>query len=447
MPRDIIPHELKDWSAIPENEDIWNQLDLSTPERNFGIHKYNDHIWTSGYVGVGRLYNKRQIPICTDGKEHIAIISSQYGMSPWEMLEVVMADDEYESYLSELENDEFLFKVFYDQPLIRLAQDSQNNGDLLYAISFINACYSLCKKGLKKTLYRKEANYQSKVRGKINVKKNIRENTCRGRNDRFYCTYLDFTEDNIENRILKATLEKCKVILRMRFKQTPEFLQQISFCQNALRHVKLINVKDSDFNTVSASGLYMYYRPLLIQARCIHSQKFYSYTADNGKIITRSVYTVPYMINMEKLFEFYARAILKKAIDNTIYYVESYSKKLFLQHGISSVDKAEHGIHLMSYCIPDILICSRKTNQPVFVLDAKYKAHTRAIRTDSHQLLAYVLLTGVKKCGFIFPGNNTYIKTMSSGKNYLNIANGDVNYYELILGNDHVSTEVQKLLI
>lgn len=446
MAREIIPHEIKDWSPLPVNEDIWGQLDLSDSERNFGIHKYNDKLWTSGYVGVGRLFNKRQKPITTDGKEHIIVISSQYGMNPWKMLETVMTDDEYEYYLSELDDGEFIFKVFYEQPLIKLAQDTQNDGDLLYAISFINSCYSLCKKGLKKALYRQEENCQSKVRGKINVKKNIRENTSRGRNDRFYCQYIDFTEDTLENRILKSTLMKCKAILSARFEIGSEMVQRIAFCMNAFRRVKSIRIKSSDFNVASASGLYMYYKPLLRQARCIYSQKYYSYAAQNGETITKSVYTVPYMINMERLFEFYARTIIKHVLEGSQYYLDSYSKRIFLQEGVTRMDEAERHIHLMPYCIPDILICNKEDYSPVLVMDAKYKSHTRSARSDSHQLLAYVLLTKVKKCGFIFPGETTLVKTMSSGDDHLMIANNDIAYYELLLGNDGLEQGIQQLL-
>lgn len=446
MAREIIPHEIKDWSPLPVDEDVWGQLDLSDPELNFGIHKYNDRLWTSGYVGVGRLFNKRQRAITTDGKEHIIVITSQYGMNPWRMLETVMTDGEYENYLSELDEDEFIFKVFYEQPLVRLAQDTQNDGDLLYAISFINSCYALCKKGLKKALYRQEENYQSKVRGKINVKKNIRENTCRGRNDRFYCQYIDFTEDTLENRILKSTLTKCREILSARFEISTEMAQRITFCLNAFRRVKKIRIRSSDFNVASASGLYMYYKPLLRQARCIHTQKYFSYTAENGETITKSVYTVPYMINMERLFEFYARTVIKRTLEGTQYYLDSYSKHIFLQSGVTRVDEAERRVHLMPFCIPDILICKKENQCPVLVMDAKYKSHARSARSDTHQLLSYVLLTKVKRCGFIFPGEITAVKTMSSGDDHLMLATDDLAYYELLLGNDNLPIVIEQLL-
>ncbi|MDD4096708.1 MAG: hypothetical protein PHP22_10775 [Oscillospiraceae bacterium] len=452
MARDIIPHELNDWSQLNTAEDYLSDLDLTKPNINFGIHKYNERLWTSGFVGVGRLYSHDQTLIQSNGKEHIVVISSQYGMDPWKMLEKVMLDDEYEKYIEELNsNGKFLFRVFYNEPLIRLAQDEFNDGDLLYALSFINSCYFLCKKGLKKSMLHQEENYKSKVRGKIDVKKNIRENTCRGRNDRFYCKYINFTEDNIENRIIKDTLKKCKKIIEERFETAPEIIGRISFCMNILRHVSLVTIKASDFNSVSVSGLYMYYKPVLQQAKSIFSQKYYSYTAEDGRAVTKSVYTIPYMINMETLFEFYARTILKETFVGSRYKLDSYSRKWFLPHGATGVEDAERNIHLIPYCIPDIVVRDTTSGEALAVIDAKYKAHDRTVREDSLQLLSYVLLTGVNKCGFVFPGAETTLKQMrTSGADHLPLQTPfatNLKYYELILGSTPNAAVLEQMFL
>lgn len=446
MAREIIPHELKDWSQIPGHEAFWEDLELGDPERNFGIHRYQDRLWTSGYIGVGRMFDRRGKPVVTNGKEHILLISPQYGVNPWKMLETVMSDEEYGDYLEELEAGQFLFRVFYDQPLIRLAQDARNDGDLLYAISFVSACYALCKKGLKKELYRKEENYASKVRGKICVRKNIRENTARGRNDRFYCQYIDFTEDTVENRILKATMLKCKRILSSRLQIGAEMAKRMGFCMNVFRRVKLVPIKLSDFNAVSTTGLYTYYRPLLCQAKCIYSQKYYAYRGENGETVTRSVFTVPYLINMERLFELYARTLMKRVLEGSPYYLDRYSRHIYLQAGVTHIKEAARHIHLIPYCIPDLLIRKKETDQPVFVLDAKYKAHNRSARADTHQLLSYVLLTGARRCGFLFPGDETAVKRMDTGEDHLRLLPGDLAYYELILGDGDLAGQIGPMM-
>lgn len=146
------------------------------------------------------------------------------------------------------------------------------------------------------------------------------------------------------------------------------------------------------------------------------------------------------MINMERLFEFYARTVIKRALEGSQYYLDSYSKHIFLQSGVTRAAEAERNIHLMPFCIPDILICKKEDLCPVFVMDAKYKSHVRSARSDTHQLLAYVLLTKVKRCGFVFPGETTTVKTMSSGTDRLTLATDDLRYYELLLGNDDLPT-------
>ena len=97
MAKEIILHHISDWSKINEKEGFWGRIDLLKPDVNFGIHRYENDLWTSGQVGVGRLYDSRNLPLRENSKEHILIVSSSYGLDPWFMLESVMLDDEYES--------------------------------------------------------------------------------------------------------------------------------------------------------------------------------------------------------------------------------------------------------------------------------------------------------------------------------------------------------------
>lgn len=453
MANKIIVKELEDWSKLDKTDAFFQDIDMSNV-KNFGIHPYKDAYWTSGYVGVGRLYGTRSKdrPLTLDGQERVVVINSQYGMDPWKMLEKVMADkEEYDDYISELEkNGKFLFKIFYDQPVIKLDQNQKSDADILYALSFVNSCYELCKKGIKKKLIHHEENCNAKIRGRIDVQKNIRKNTVNGRNDRFYCKYIDFTADTIENRILKATMERCKRILNNKFELNSEIMGRIHFCLNTLRGVKTVLIKNKDFNGISVGGLYTYYKPLMKQAKCIMSQKYMSYTAEDGSVVNKSVFTIPYMINMESLFEFYSRIIFKEQIDQNRFDVEKYSKKLFTEQGVNRSEDALHGIHMMSYCIPDIIIVDKYTREPIYVFDVKYKPHNESDRSDSHQLLSYALLTGVNKCGFIFPGVITENKQMRNSDS-INIATSSVSrllkYYELILGNTVDSNIINNLIV
>lgn len=202
-------------------------------------------------------------------------LTYDYGLDPWHMLETVMLDDEFDVYMAEMTADKrFLFQIFYDQPVIRLPREIDIEAEILFALSYINSCHTLCKKGLKKSLIYREENFTAKLRGKIDVNRNIKH---------------------------------------------------------------------------------------------------------------------------------------------------------------------------MPFCIPDIIIYDNDT--PVAVIDAKYKMSGRPDRSDSHQLLAYVLLTGVQRCGFILPGNKTEVREMiTSQDNYLPLAPRFLRYYELLLGSNSDSKELRKVL-
>ncbi len=448
MANRIIPKELTDWSELDRQDPFFQGIDVSN-EKNFGIHQFNGRLWTSGFAGVGRLYNKMNRPINTDGKEHVVIIRSSYGIDPWIMLEKVITDVEYDDYISELEKEnKYLFKIFYDQPVIKLDQDTNCDSDILYALSFVNQAYSLCKKGIKNKMVRHEENFVCKVRGRIDVKKNIRKNTCNGRNERFYCKYIDFTTDTIENRIIKATLIKCRKIIENKFEINTEIVNRLHYCMNCFKAVKTTTIRSRDFNSANSSGLYIYYKPLMKQAKAILGQQYKTYVADDGKPISKSMYTIPYMINMEAIFEFYARKVIRDNLDISKYTLKKYSEKYYLQKGVDASNAPANGIHLMHYCIPDIVIYDKTTNKPVIVLDAKYKKDDKPVRSDSHQLLSYVLLTGATKCGFILPAFATTLKRID-GNDFIELNTPLMNslkYYEFLLGNTVSSSEIDGLL-
>ena len=366
------------------------------------------------------------------------------------MLEKVMTDNEYEKYVDELHSkNKYLFKVMYNQPLIKLEEDRSFSSDILCALSFVQSCYSLCKKGIKKKMIYEEENYNSKIRGKIDIKKNIRKNTSHGRNDKFYCKFISFSMDNIENQILKATLMKCKKIISQKFELSSEILQYINFCMNIFKNVKVIHINSSDFNRTNISGLYTYYRPILKQAKCILNQKYNSYKTKEGRVITKSTYTIPYMINMETVFEFYARVMIKECLIATNFQVNSYSDYIFLERGIINKSNCEKNIHIIPYCIPDLIITDVSSNKVAAVLDVKYKSHSRSGRLDTHQLLSYILLTGAEKCGFIFPGDITELKKFSSNIDYMILQTPlikNLKYYELILSNGKLTDQIENML-
>ena len=135
-------------------------------------------------------------------------------------------------------------------------------------------------------------------------------------------------------------------------------------------------------------------------------QKNYSlYLPQTGETPIKSTYVVPYRINMEELFEFYIRILVRDNIPDK-YEMVPFAEKIFLEKGVSDVKDVKKNVHLMAYCIPDIIIREKENSSNILaVIDVKYKDDERENRMDSFQLMAYALLTGASKCGFVFSGD------------------------------------------
>lgn len=185
-----------------------------------------------------------------------------------------------------------------------------------------------------------------------------------------------------------------------------------------------------DLNNIKTTGIYVYYKPVINAAKMVLSE--ITLEATGNSAITS--YVVPYAISMDKLFEMYVRAYLKKA-------------------GIGSYDSKEPGIKLSQYddktavlrertkayskyiagnIKPDIIIYNDE-NDNYLVFDVKYKnpLNSRSSRPDRLQILAYALMLNCKNVGNIFPTqdgtSNTYFK-----RNEINSREEKTRYYNQI---------------
>lgn len=452
MYKKLLFKEIKDWTKLDKSDPFWTDVALSSNEINFGLHKYKGDLYTSGYIGIGRLTGSNGNILTVNGQEKVVIIKPSYSVDPWKMLEKVMTDyDEYNLYIDELkQKDKLLYKVFYDQPSIKVIEDNENGSELLTALSFINTCYTICRRKMKTSMSYEEENLTAKIKGKVVASKNLRMNTMKGHIEKFYCKYAVFSLDNVENRILKSGLNKAEKILRSKYSMHSDVGGKIHFCKVALKTVKNVPVTKKHFNMAKATGLYSFYKPAFQQAKYLIFKKHYSYgeTTDGNK---KYMHVTPYMINMETLFEFYVRIIFKEYFKSeSKYEVERYSKQLFIKKNVSNKDDVAKGVHIIQYCIPDILIKEKASGKYIAVFDVKYKDSFRSSREDSYQLLSYALLTGAVKCGFVFPskdGETSKLKKID-GKDYITVetpVRNDLKYYEILLNETVNSTLINTI--
>ncbi len=219
---------------------------------------------------------------------------------------------------------------------------------------------------------------------------------------------MHFSDDIIENQILKAALKKAKRFIVDYFgdysKDNNSYASMISYCLNALRYVSDLHFNGTACNGLKFSGCYKYYKPVMAMAKMILDDISIE---SNGEIST-SGYIVPYAISMEKLFEVYVRAYLKK---NGIESYKSKSDKgirLEKFDGKIDVFLKEEGLvnpgrYISGSIKPDLILTDIESGETV-VFDVKYKDYENGnSRNDRLQLLAYSMMLNADNIGIILP--------------------------------------------
>lgn len=411
-----------DWSAIKQlkySEKLFCYKNVNSVDcENLGIYLDDRNQYrSSGYVGVCVLQGKDgQDFIGPDGKKIILHVKPRFKiLSPWQMLTEIMQDVEYEEYIHGTENT--IYTILDEETPIKLNID-ESGGEVLLAISFIRCCYKVCSTNLKRQMSYVSENLAGKIRGRIDFPNQVKRNIARGREDQIYCKYPAFSEDILENQILKTALAVSERILRVNKCMEADGIDNIrsmcSYCKSRLKGISEVTIKKSDFHSINVKGFNASYGPAIKLAEMLLSHSNMSVNVSGAK----SGYVIPYAIRMEALFEFYTRTKIKKHIKK-----ENLEKQVRLDAYRSNKNKDDvlftienDSAYLMKNYIPDIAFqinLKKEENDEddwkyVAVMDVKYQKSTEKVgaearRHNSHQLLFYALLLNVKRCGFVFP--------------------------------------------
>ena len=398
-------------------------ISYSESKMNLGIHYYNNRLYSSNLVGICRLKTSDNESIYdVDGNELLLQVIPRFNVTVVELLNYVRDDDEFDRYMApqtitnrhkeksiEAIDRNEIFYFFENEKPLKVDDGISSENSIITVTVFLTLLRMLCRRPLMGRMLKDEENLTGKVKGKIVIEKNIRTNTMHGRNDRFYCRYLHFTDDIFENQILKAALRKSKRFITDYFgeysKDNNNYASMISYCSKALRHVSDIQCSGLACSGIKFSGCYAYYKPVMAMARMILDDISIE---SNGEVNTTG-YIVPYAISMDKLFEVYVRAYLKK---NGI---SSYKGKI--EHGIRLEkfdDKTDvfiedeeldnPGKYISGSIKPDLILTDQDTGEKV-VFDVKYKDYTNGgdSRNDRLQLLAYSMMMNANNVGIILP--------------------------------------------
>lgn len=403
--------------------------------QNLGLHKYKNDYYTSNFVGVCRLkkINGENLKN-SEGKEVILKVEPRFSVTLVEILNYIRTDDEFDRYLApqtnqlnhkerdiESLNQNELFYFFENEAPLKVESGLAKDSSIITVNLFLSMLKELCRKPLMGRMIKKEENLTGKVKGKILFSKNIQKNLVRGRKERIYCQHLHYSQDIIENQILKSALLKAKNFVFQFFKdfkiEGSSFHEAITFCIKSLDHISLKNVNAKDIEGLKFGGFYSHYRPVINLAKMVLNE----ISIESNGFAGISNLVVPYAISMEKLFEMYVRTYLKQngfysykiETDSGIQLLKYDEKKsIFEKSNRTNNEKLAN--YIGGNIKPDLIFKKNNTGE-IVIFDVKYKFYNNRqnVRDDRLQILAYALMYNCSHVGLIFPmleGENAEFK-------------------------------------
>lgn len=329
-------------------------------------HEKEIHFQTSYFVGIDWIVDN-ELPIYVQPKQNNdkdKVVEVNYMKM---LLEALQASEN----LNHLDD---LVHIQFHKPYIDIEQQQDILSPFLIA-QFLQLLKRIVRKGLKKSYYTVTENLNARVKGKILVGRNIKENIVKGRNIHTICQYQEFGVNCEENKILKKAYQFSRRVIQQ-YKtgfDTRSLLQLINYVHPAFEKVT-DDMDISKIKTFKSNPLFKEYDQAIQLALLI--LKRYSYNISQTE--QKKISTPPFWIDMSKLFELYVYKKLRDFFPNekaVIYHYTHHSKELdFL------VNSSMKGIQM--------------------VIDAKYKPRydTKPIELkDYRQVCAYARMKRVYK--------------------------------------------------
>ncbi len=250
---------------------------------------------------------------------------------------------------------------------------------LFLALQYMYVLNNLVKRGLQRGYRRKEENLRGRVRGRILVGRTVRENWSRGRKHYVYSSFMEYSADNLENRILKAAFLKARSYLFHNNIIHDTLAAWIGRISLDMEQVATTRIYPSDFSLTNVQRIRRDYDDALKLAKIILRHLGYDPTVKTD--IEKSLKKVhPYWIDMNELFERYVEVELRK---KEIEYFKDW--QVFPGYGRGEGTSTDVG-----ELRPDFVLVK---GCEIAIGDAKYKdeyqKQNRWIREDLQQIALY----------------------------------------------------------
>ena len=264
-----------------------------------------------------------------------------------------------------------LIKIYWDEPPITIEQQKDTLTPFLM-VRFLLLLKRIVRKGLKKSYYTVEENLNSRIKGKIQLGKHLKQNVFKNKLTAHVCRYQEFGMDSLENRFFKKVLQ-----FIISFKNThPNYFagndksicELITYCSP---HFELISeeINIENLKKLTTNTFFKEYEEAIRIGK--HILKRFSYNIT--ETTQQKVAIPPFWIDMPKLFELYVYKKLQEQFG---------SREEVLYHFIAD------------YTELDFLL---NTSEYKMVIDAKYKPIYEDSRVidDIRQVSGYARLEAV----------------------------------------------------
>lgn len=267
-----------------------------------------------------------------------------------------------------------LIRIEWHDPLIRIEQEDDTLTPFL-VVQFLQLVRQIVRKGLKKSYYKVRENLNNRVKGKILVGHQVKQNVFKNRLTKTYCEYQIFGEDNIENRFLKKVFQFSVAYIGNQsslFQGNEKLLESlINYLRPAFEHIGNLEGEDV-LRQFKYNPFFKEYKDALRMGGYILKRFAYNVSRATEK---QPVETPPFWIDMPRLFELYVYQKLLRANGHD-------TEKIKYQY-------STYGNSL------DILI---KDGENSMIIDAKYKLQYRSnlVHQDIRQVAGYARLHKVR---------------------------------------------------
>ena len=190
-----------------------------------------------------------------------------------------------------------LFGCDPDQPPI--AANHLPQLTLLEVTAFLAMTARFVQRHLRQGFIRVRENLVGRVRGRILIGAQVRENVVRARSDKMACEFQRFNLDTLENRLLKAALEVSSRYVSGTPGVAPELQRWVHVIRSALASVPDYQPHPRDWLQNRNKGLMAAYATPLALARLVLTRLHLRPTGDTAE--TRR--TLPFFLDANRLFE------------------------------------------------------------------------------------------------------------------------------------------------